>query len=55
MVYPTNKFYPKILAGFRAVPPINPEKTTPIPTPAPIKPQVAKPEEIYFADANINK
>ena len=35
--------------GFLATPIINAPKTTPIPTPAPIKPVVAKPVPIIFA------
>lgn len=36
-------------AGFLATPKINAPKTTPIPTPAPAKPIVAKPVPIIFA------
>jgi len=35
--------------GFLATPSISAPKTTPIPTPAPIKPVVAKPVPIIFA------
>lgn len=40
--------------GFLAVAVIKPENTTPIPTPAPASPIVAKPAPMYFAAANIN-
>ena len=44
-----------LLWGFLAVDAIKEEKINPIPAPAPIKPEQAKPAPIYFAAANIIK
>ena len=41
--------------GFRAVPTINAANTTPTPTPAPVKPIVAKPAPIHRALATIHQ
>jgi len=43
-----------LIWGFLAVEAINDEKIKPIPAPAPIKPEQAKPAPIYFAAANIS-
>lgn len=44
-----------LIWGFLAVEAINEEKIKPIPAPAPIKPEQAKPAPMYFAAANILK
>ena len=42
-----------LICGFLAVEAINEEKIKPIPAPAPINPEQAKPAPIYLAAANI--
>lgn len=42
-----------LICGFLAVEAINEEKIKPIPAPAPINPEQAKPAPMYFAAVNI--
>ena len=52
IAYPNNC---PLIWGFLAVDAINAEKINPIPAPAPINPEQAKPAPMYFAAANICK
>ena len=50
IAYPNNC---PLICGFLAVEAIKAEKIKPIPAPAPINPEQAKPAPMYFAAANI--
>ena len=52
IAYPNNC---PLICGFLAVDAINAEKINPIPAPAPINPEQAKPAPMYFAAANMCK